>query len=130
MKKRNAFTILIYILILVVAFSWLMGIFGTGSGDISYSEMVELFEEGKVSAFTAYEDQLVLELSESVNGKYQMTVIIADQESFRREMADIIQTQREAGNLEHYDFVPEDKLGPFDFVLPIILAGMVILLLP
>ena len=128
MKKRNAFSIIIYVLILVIGFSWILGIFGDSAGDISYAEMMELFENEQVRAFTAYEDQLVLELRQSYQGRTTLTVNLADQDSFRREMGDMIQTQRTAGILEDYDFVPGDKLGPFDFVIPIILAGMVILL--
>ena len=128
MKRRSAFSVILYVLILAVAFGWIMGLFDSGSGDLSYSAMVELFEQEQVRQFTAYSDQLVLTLREPVDGKTTLVVSIADQDSFRREMWDLIQTQHQAGILEEYNFRPADKLGPFDFVIPIILAGVVILL--
>ncbi len=128
MKKRSVFSLVLYILILGVAFSWILGIFDSNSGDISYSTMVELFDKEQVRRFTAYSDQLILNLWEPLEGRSSLTVSIADQESFRREMWDTVQTQHQAGILEDYDFRPEDKVGPFDYVIPLILAGLVILL--
>ena len=84
---------ILYVLILAVAFGWIMGLFDSGNGDLSYSAMVELFEQEKVQRFTAYSDQLVLILREPVDGKTTLVVSIADQDSFRREMWDIIQAQ-------------------------------------
>ena len=128
MKKRSVFSVILYVLILAVAFGWIMGLFDSGSGDLSYSAMVELFEQEKVRQFTAYSDQILLTLWEPVDGKTVMTAVIADQDSFRRELWDTIQAQHKAGILEEYNFRPADKLSPFDFVVPIILAGIAILL--
>ena len=128
MKKRSAFSVILYVLILALAFGWILGLFDSGSGDLSYSAMVELFEQENVRQFTAYSDQILLTLWEPVDGQTVLTAVIADQDSFRRELWDTIQTQHQAGILEEYNFLPEDKLSPFDFVLPIILAGLAILL--
>ena len=128
MKKRSALSVIIYILILAIGFAWALGIFGKSSGDLSYSQMVEQFEQGNVRSFTAYSDQIILTLREPLEGKTVLTAIIADQDSFRRELWDTVQSQHQAGTLEDYSFQPEDRLSPFDFVIPIILAGVVILL--
>ena len=68
-----------------------------------------------------------MELYAPYNGELKITASLADAESFRREMWDTLQTQSEAGILESYDFIAEDKLSPYDFILPIILAGIVII---
>ena len=128
MKKRSTFSVILYVLILALAFGWILGLFDGASGDLSYSAMVDLFEQEQVRQFTAYTDQVLLTLWEPVEGQTVLTAVIADQDSFRREMWDTIQAQHQAGILEQYHFQPEDKLSPFDFVVPIILAGIVILL--
>ena len=53
---------------------------------------------------------------------------MADAESFRREMWSTFQEQTQSGVLQSYDFMPEEQTGPFDYVLPLILAGLVILI--
>jgi len=128
LKKRSVFSIIIYILILTFLFSWILGVFGSDTGDMSYSQMVEKFREKQVVSFVAYSDRVVLRLRQSVNGSETVTVLLGDQESFRREMWDTIQAQHEAGDLESFEFLPEEKTTPFDYVLPLILAGLVVLL--
>ena len=127
MKKRGLVSIIIYLLILGIAFSWIIGLFDLGRNDLSYSQVIELFRSEQVRTFTVQDKKIYLELYEEVDGKTELVSTLSDPESFRREMWDTIQAQNEAGILEYYDFMSEDELSPFDFVLPIILAGIVIL---
>ena len=125
MKNRRIPFLIIYVVILLLIFSWMMGIFGSGNDGLTYSQVVAMFRQEQVRSFTLEGDTIYLKLhgsDESLAGT------VADAESFRREMWDTIQSQSEAGILESYDFVAEDKLSPYDFVVPIILAGVVIVL--
>ena len=128
MKKRSIFGVIIYILILVVLLSWMLGLFDLNTGDVTYSEIVELFEKEQVKSFTVQRKQIRLELHEPYNGKTTLVTTMADAESFRREMWPTLQAQTQSGTLESYDFMPEKQTGPFDYVLPLILVGLVILL--
>ena len=128
MKKRSVFGVIIYVLILGVILSWVLGLFNLNANDISYSGIVELFEKEQVKSFTVQNQQIYLELHEPYNGKSSLTATMADAESFRREMWSIFQEQTQSGVLQSYDFLAEEQTGPFDYVLPLILAGLVILL--
>ena len=125
MKNRRIPFLIIYVVILVLIFSWMLGIFGNNSDGLTYSQVVAMFNQEQVRSFTVEGDTIYLQLHGSED---YLTGTVADAESFRREMWETIQTQSEAGILESYDFVAEEKLSPYDFVVPIILAGIVIVL--
>ena len=128
MKKRNLFSILIYVLVVVTLLSWLLGIFNFGGNDFPYSRIVELFEQEQVKSFVVKDDQIQLQLHTAVDGKTVITAELADVESFRSEMAELFRAQSQAGVLEDYNFLPDTQVGPFSYVLPIILAGLVLLI--
>ena len=50
MRKRSLLSVIIWLLLLVMAFSWMLGAFGFGQTKLSYSEIVQLFTEEKVKA--------------------------------------------------------------------------------
>ena len=126
MKNRKTPIMIIYVVILLVVFSWMLGIFGDSGKGLTYSQVVAMFNQEKVRSFTAEGDTIYLEL----HGSEEVVVgTIADTDSFRREMWDTIQEQTESGVLESYDFQSKESLSPYDFILPIILAGGVLLIL-
>ena len=128
MKNRKIFSLVLYVVVLVLLFSWTMGIFGDGTDGLTYSQVVSLFENEQVRSFVVEDDVIQLSLHEPIEGKSVFTTTLSDSESFRREMWDTIQAQTQAGILQSYDFRAEDGLSPYDFVLPIILAGLALLL--
>lgn len=128
MNMRKVIPLGIYLLILTLAFSWMLGLFAPTANGPSYSKIVELFQKEQVRSFVVEDDVITLELRVPYDGKTKVTASLADSESFRREMWDTVQEQSAAGILESYDFIPENKISPYDFVLPLIMAGLVILL--
>ena len=54
---------------------------------------------------------------------------MAQPESCRQALEETFLEQRASGKLESYDFVPDKAASPYDYVLPIILAGGVLLVL-
>ena len=129
MKKRKSFGLLIYAAILLLLFSWMLGIFGDNGNGLTYSQVVSLFRQEQVRAFVVEGDTIHLQLHTPVDGEDVLVGTVADAESFRREMWDTIQAQSEAGILQSYNFQPEEEMSPYDFVVPIILAGGVLLLI-
>ena len=125
MKKRKIPFTIIYVVLLIALFSWMLGIFGDANNGLTYSQVVAMFRQEQVRSFTVEGDSIYLQLHGSED---TITGTIADADSFRREMWETIQTQAEAGILESYNFVAEEALSPYDFILPIILAGLVILI--
>ena len=128
MKNRKIITTIIYVAILVLAFSWMLGLFGGRRDNVSYSQIVNLFQQQQVKSFVVEGDVIQLKLHTPYNGKDTLTVGLADPEGFRQEMRETLQTQSQSGVLESYDFIAGEKLSPWDFVFPIIIAGLVILL--
>ena len=126
MKNRKTPIMIIYVVILLVVFSWMLGIFGDSGKGLTYSQVVAMFNQEKVRSFTVEGGTIYLEL----HGSEDVVVgTVADADSFRREMWDTIQAQSEAGVLESYNFQSKEAISPYDFILPIILAGGVLLIL-
>jgi len=129
LKKSKIIPIVIYIVILALAFSLMMNLFGTKDAKLPYSQIVQLFKDEKVSSFVVQDNMIQMELKESLNGSTTIISTLADPDMFRQEMHQLLQTQAEAGILSSYNFLPDTELSPYDFILPIILAGVVLLLL-
>ena len=129
MKKRSFISVLIYAAILVVVITWILGIFDIGNSGFTYSQIVELFQEEKVKSFEVKDDRIYLILHEPIEDETEFVATLADAESFRNEMWETIQAQHQAGILESYDFHPESTWSPFDFVIPALIVGLVILFL-
>ena len=128
MKKGNKFIpLIVYLLVLSVAFGWLTNLFGSKSSTIPYSEVVSLFRQEQVREFQVQGDQLTMQLYTPYNGESKITTTLSDPDGFRAEMHDTFLAQTESGILLRYDFVAVKEDSPFDIVLPIILAGVVLL---
>lgn len=129
MKKTRVFTIVIYIAVLVLAFSWMLGLFNGSGEDLSTSQVVKLFNNEQVKSFVVEENKIYLTLHNEYRGKTVLTAPLADPDGFRSEMWELLQKQTESGVLESYDFVPEEKQSPYAYIFPIVLAGAILLFL-
>ena len=127
MKKRSIFPLILYIGILALLLSWVLGVFGDSTDDLSYSQVVELFEKEQVKGFVVQEQKIQLTLHEPYEGKQRLVCALADPESFRQEMWTLIQTQKERGILENYDFVPAEESSVYDLIWPLLIVGGVLL---
>ena len=129
MKKRRGMSVVFYLLGLILLFSWVISIFGSGSEDVTYSQMVQLFQEEQVKSFTVEQKRIYLNLHNPYRGDTSLTCNLADPEGFHRDMQALFQEQTEKGILVSYDFVPESEFSPYDLILPLLIAGGVLLLL-
>ena len=129
MNNRRIIPIIIYVAVLVLVFSWTTGLFSQKSATLSYSQVVELFRAEQVKSFVVEDQTITMELRTPINGKSTVTTTLADPQSFRLEMNDLLQSQRESGVLENYDFVPEKEFSPSELIFPLLTVGVVLLLL-
>ncbi|MBQ5608321.1 MAG: AAA family ATPase, partial [Oscillospiraceae bacterium] len=106
----------------------MLGLFGMKEDRIPYSQVIALFQKEQVKSFVVEGEHIELQLHAPYNGKDKLLVKLADPEGFRRDMWDTLQTQSQSGVLESYNFIAGDKPSPYDYVIPIILAGLVLLL--
>ena len=129
MKKRNSFSIILYLGILALV-CWLLISLFTGVGnEVAYSEVVQLFENEQVKSFTVAKDVIYLKLHTPYDGKTSVTTGLGDSDLFRQEMLPLIQQQHQAGILESYDFVNEKQLTYYDMILPMLIVGVILLIL-
>ncbi len=127
MKNRRLIPLILYLIVLVLIFSSLNGMFSRSMSRIPYSEIVTLFKTEQVRAFVVEDQAIKLELYNPYQGETVITASLADPEQFRQEMGDLIISQQEAGILESYNFVPDEGFSPYSLILPLILAGLVLL---
>jgi len=127
LKNRRTFPFLIYIVIMFLIMSWASGLFGDGTDGLTYSEVVSLFENAQVKTFEVQDDVIAMELHSPYNGKTSLTASIGDVDQFRDEMTALFLNQKAAGILQNYHFHPDSETSPYDFILPIVIAGLVLL---
>ena len=123
MKNRKIFSVLIYIAVLVAAFSLILSIFGSGKNSLTYSQVIEQFLSENVRSFVVDGNTIEMKLHDG-NKVYAE---LSDPDGFRQEMLSLLVSQKEAGILESFDFLPQDTISPYDFIFPIILAGLALI---
>ena len=128
MKKRNIITIVIYLAILFLLFSWITGLFGGQTDNLAYSQILQLFYDEQVKSFIVEDQMIQLTLHEPYGGSTSLLCDLADPELFRQEMATLLESQLQSGVLEAYHFYPVEEASPFDIVLPLLLVGGVLML--
>ena len=128
MKKRSIITLVIYLAVLAALFSWVTGIFGGVTDDVPYSAIVQMLENGQVESFVVEDQTIWLSLYNPYNGKTSLLCNLADPESFRLEMWDVITAQKEAGTLKSFDFIPETGPSAYDWIVPLLIVGALLLL--
>ena len=129
MKKRSIITLVLYLAILALLFSWVIGVFGDVTDDLTYSQILELFEEEQVKAFTVEGAYIHLTLHNPYNGRTQLVCDLADINLFHQDTSALLQSQAESGILESYDFLPAEQASAYDWILPLLIVGVVLLLL-
>ena len=131
MKKVINLTPILYFAILVLIFSLVMGYFTERSDSVSYSEIVQMINDKKVKSFVVEGNIIELKLhTANTNGKTELKAKLADPAAFREEMGQTLQAQMQAKDgIESYHYIPEEKTSPYAYILPIIIAGVVLIFL-
>ena len=127
-KQGRSIAPFIYLLVLLAVFSWALNAFGQKTNTIPYSQLVELFQNEQVSQFLVEGNTITLILRSPINGKNTITSGLADPEGFRSQMQSLFDQQTKSGVLTAYDFVADKIYTPYDFILPLLVAGGVLLL--
>lgn len=128
MKKSRFIPLIVYLILITVVFSWASGLFDKSLSRIPYSDIVELFRQEQVRQFVVEEKTITLALRTPYDGQDVITASLADPEQFRQELGSLFLSQLESGVLESYNFVPEKGFSPYSLILPLVLAGLVLLL--
>ena len=126
-KNRKSIPVIIYLLLLISVFSWVSQLLGDGVSKIPYSQVISLFRQEQVKAFEVRDDVITMELYSNIDGENIVRANLAYPESFLAEMGDLLEEQIASGVLEYYTLSPREDFSPNDLILPLILAGLVLL---
>ena len=127
MKNRRFIPLLVYLVILIAIFTWAKDLLDKEVNQIPYSEIVELFQQEQVRSFVVEDDLIELNLYTPYNGETTLVAALAEPEFFLQEMGQLLSEQKKAGVLEYYHFVPDEGFSPYELILPLVIAGLVIL---
>ena len=90
--------------------------------EISYAEVVQLFEQEKVKSFTVQDTTLTLKLREAVDGKTELRKELYDFVLFYDDLNDLVVEQKAAGILEDYNYSANHSPNYLAIALPYVIA--------
>ena len=128
MKNRNRFIpLVVYMIVLFAIFSMFGDFFGSDGNTVPYSEVVSLFRQEQVQEFLVEGNRLTMLLYNPYNGETKISTTLSDPDGFRAEMQETFLSQTDSGILKSYDFIAVADSSPFDLVLPLLVAGLILL---
>ena len=129
MKNRKIIPMLVYLVVLFLLLSWAGGGFRMNQVKLSHTQIVELFQEEAVKSFVIQGNAIELTLHGTYDGKEQIVCTLGDPDYFMAQVEGLLQAQKESGVLEGYNFLPAETTTPMDYVVPLLIAGVILLLL-
>ena len=128
MKKRRILPTLGYVVVMAMVMYFLLRMFGFGTVEVPYSQMVDLIRQEQVKSFVVQDGVVTLELRTPVEGETQVTAKLADIDLFRQDVGELLLDQKDRDVLESYDFYPNTQRSAFEIVLPLLLVGAILLI--
>ena len=122
MKKRKILPVIIYLAVLALLFAWILGVFNPKDDGLSLSQVQDLIYEGKVQSFVIDGSAITLKLKEQAFGKMELRTTLANPDAFMEQMMPALRQQ----GIE-YNQIRESGISPYDFIIPIILAGLALI---
>ena len=129
MRNRKLMPVLVYIVLLVLLYSWITGGLGLGETKLSHTEITELFAAEQVKSFVIQGNKIELTLHTPYEGESTILCSLGDPDFFLAQNEALLAAQRESGVLEGYNFLPEEAITPMDLIPPLLISGGVLLLL-
>ena len=127
MKNRRLIPMIVYLLLLMSVFSWAGELFSDENSQLPYSQVVRLFREEQVRAFEIQDDTITMELHTPIDGEDVVRAKLAYPENFLSDMSELLAQQEDSGVLEYYRLSPKEPFSPYELILPLVLAGLVLL---
>jgi len=127
LKKSRVFPVIAYVLVLTLVFMGILTIFTAGTGEMEYHEVLAQIHQKNVKTIELNGKRLVMELHTPVKEKEKVRHDLADPDGFWLKYEDTFQSQQTEGVLESYDRKGERESSPYDYIIPIIIAGGILL---
>ncbi len=129
MKNNRFIPLLVYMVVLFLILSWVSDGLGLDQVPLSLSEIVGLFQREQVEFFTIQGNLIELELHGTYDGDDTILCSLGDADYFLEQVKPLMEAQLKSGVLKGYDLVAEKQTTPMDYVIPLLIAGIVLLLL-
>ena len=126
--NRKVVGVLFYVALVAAVLMLIFYLFGR-TNDLSYAELTDLFRQEQVKSFQVKDRTITMELHNEYKGKTKLTAKLADVDAFRTEMMDLVQEQKDKKIITDYDFLAKAEPSAFDFVLPLLIVGVVLVFL-
>ena len=126
--NRKVVGVLFYVALVAAVLMLIFYLFGR-TNDLSYAELTDLFRQEQVKSFQVKDRTITMEVHNEYKGKAKLTAKLADVDAFRTEMMDLIQEQKDKKIITDYDFLAKAEPSAFDFVLPLLIVGVVLVFL-
>ena len=129
MNYKKLIPSVLYLAVLFLVLSWASGLMTTGGPSVPYSQVVELLQQEQVKSFVVKDNTITMELNTPVKGQTEIKANLAQPERFFEEYEDLFREQQEKGVLVSYDLIPGKSFSAYDFVMPLLIVGAVLLVL-
>ena len=116
------FLVVVAVLVLVVG-----RLTSSPAKQLSYSEVLDLFETEQVESFVLEGSTLTLTLRDADANTSSPYAKIGDTETFHKDLDALIAEQSAGGVLTSYDYLPEPPAPWYRAALPYVLAGLALL---
>ena len=129
-QKRNPIGLLVYVIILVVLLSsFFSPLSGLRKNDLSYAQVLALFEAEDVKEFSLSADGNLLMRLHSKEENEVVSASLGSVDQFHADLDEIIHAQHEAGILEDYHYAPAEEKISWTSIVTIVLLGIGLIIL-
>ena len=120
--------LLLFVLVLILASVSTSLFGGRESAGLTYSGVLDLFEQEQVESFVLTGNSLALHLREPYQGSTDVTVKLGDVETFHADLDETIAAQKADGTLVSYNYLPATTPWYRTFLPYIVGLGLIVLL--
>ena len=97
--------------------------------DISYSQMVQLFQQEKVTEFSIRDNEVTLKLKEPLDGQETISCSVHSFDTFYADLNDLVQQQKADGIITRYNYYPDTETPWWASMLPSLITALLIFFL-
>ena len=119
--------IIVYMILLLLLLFALYKMFSASNSlDLKYSDVIELFNDGKVESFAVDGSKLTMKLREEFHGETLISYKLPDFNLFYEDLGDTISEQLQAGTIKEYDVLPvSEGSALLSSLLPMLIIGTI-----
>ena len=119
----------VYAAMLFLLMSWVSNSFGLGVTKLTHTQITDLFVNEQVKSFTIQGSKIELKLHTPYEEKDTIICNLGEPDFFLAQNEELLAQQMESGVLEGYNFLAVKATTPMDYVMPLLIAGGLLLFL-